>query len=206
MTSRSTSATGCFGHTSGCWISGPGTLSRSAEWTSPAGRTVRVTSVRLVSFTQRAMAAVSYQVEPVGGPARVALQSELVANQQLPPSGGDPRAAAVLEAPLRPEEHRLMMGRAALVHKTGRSGVRVAVAVHHLVDGPAGTGQVTGTNPDVARRTVIAWLEPGQHLHLVKFVAFGWSGTRSRPALRDQVEGALAPARPARWGGPAARH
>src|SRR5258708_2024973 len=94
MTSRSTSATGCFGHTSGCWISGPGTLSRSAEWTSPAGRTVRVTSVRLGSFTPRAMAAVSYQVEPVGGPARGALQSELVANQQLPPSGGDPRGPA----------------------------------------------------------------------------------------------------------------
>jgi len=150
------------------------------------------------------MAAVSYQVEPVGGPARVALQSELVANQQLPPSGGDPRAAAVLEAPLRPEEHRLMMGRAALVHKTGRSGLRVAVAVHHLVDGPAGTGQVTETTPDVARRTVIAWLEPGQHLHLVKFVAFGWSGTRSRPALRDQVEGALAAAMQAGWGGLAA--
>ena len=134
----------------------------------------------------------------------MALQSELVANQQLPPSGGDPRAAAVLEAPPRPEEHRLMMGRAALVHKTGRSGLRVAVAVHHLVDGPAGTGQVTETTPDVARRTVIAWLEPGQHLHLVKFVAFGWSGTRSRPALRDQVEGALAAAMQAGWGGLAA--
>src|SRR5260370_21364533 len=145
MTSGSTSATGCFGHTSGCWISGPRTVSRSGEWTSRAGRTVRVTSVRLVWFAERAMAAVSYQVEPVGGPARVALQSELVANEQLPPSGGDPRAAAVLEAPLRPEEHRLMMGRAALVHKTGRSGLRVAVAVHHLVDGPAGTEQVTET-------------------------------------------------------------
>src|SRR5260221_13796188 len=123
MTSRSTSATGCFGHTSGCWISGPRTVSRSAEWTSPAGRTVRVTSVRLVSFTQRAMAAVSYQVEPVGGPARVALPAELVANQQLPPPGGDPRAAAGLGAPPRPAGHRLVMGRAAPGHKKGPRGL-----------------------------------------------------------------------------------
>ena len=35
-----------------------GTLTRTAEWTSGAGRTVRVTSVRLVSLTQRAVAAI----------------------------------------------------------------------------------------------------------------------------------------------------
>ena len=47
---------------------------------------MRVTSVRLVSFTQRAIAAISYQVEPLDGPVRVVLQSELVANEQLPRS------------------------------------------------------------------------------------------------------------------------
>jgi alpha,alpha-trehalose phosphorylase len=39
-----------------------GTLERRARWTSPAGRTVHVSSVRLVSFTQRAIAALSYEV------------------------------------------------------------------------------------------------------------------------------------------------
>src|SRR5215472_4841995 len=37
-----------------------GTLTRHVEWTSPAGHRVRVTSVRLVSLTQRAIAAISY--------------------------------------------------------------------------------------------------------------------------------------------------
>ncbi|MYT24223.1 family 65 glycosyl hydrolase, partial [Streptomyces sp. SID7760] len=73
-----------------------GVLSRSAEWTTPSGRTVRLTSHRLVSFAQRAVAAISYTVETVDGPATVALQSELVANEQLPTVSGDPRMAAAI--------------------------------------------------------------------------------------------------------------
>ena len=48
-----------------------GTLSRQAEWVSPAGGRVRVSSTRLVSFTQRAIAAIRYEVEPLDGPARI---------------------------------------------------------------------------------------------------------------------------------------
>src|SRR5213075_3021705 len=39
-----------------------GTLSRRTDWSSPAGTKVRVTSQRLVSFAQRAIAAFSYTV------------------------------------------------------------------------------------------------------------------------------------------------
>src|SRR5215470_18926199 len=40
-----------------------GTLGRRAEWVSPAGGVVRVSSTRLVSFTQRAIGAIHYEVE-----------------------------------------------------------------------------------------------------------------------------------------------
>ena len=65
-----------------------GTLTRRADWVSPAGRRVRVSSVRLVSLTQRSIGAISYQVESLDGPVRVVVQSELVANEELPPPGG----------------------------------------------------------------------------------------------------------------------
>src|SRR5947209_6736824 len=42
-----------------------GVLRRSVRWTSPSGQTVRVSSQRLVSFTQRAIAAIEYEVEAV---------------------------------------------------------------------------------------------------------------------------------------------
>src|ERR1700753_1338831 len=75
-----------------------GTLTRTVDWTSPAGSRVRVTSPRMVSLTQRAIAAISYTVEPVDGQVRLVAQSELVANQQLPDSGRGPPAAGAPEA------------------------------------------------------------------------------------------------------------
>src|SRR5579862_5407518 len=80
-----------------------GVLRREAEWISPAGGRVRVCSTRLVSFVQRAVAAICYEVEPVEAPVRAVVQSELVANETLPAREGDPRAAAALGAPLRLE-------------------------------------------------------------------------------------------------------
>lgn len=96
-----------------------GVLHRSAQWASPAGPCVRVASTRLVSFVQRSIAAVGYDVAALDGALRVVVQSELVANEQLPARGGDPRVAAVLEAPLAEEEHETNGARAGLVHSPG---------------------------------------------------------------------------------------
>ncbi len=178
-----------------------GTLQRRLEWSSPSGRTVRIASTRMVSLMQRAVAAISYEVEPLDGAADIVLQSELVANEQLPPPSGDPRAPAVLEGPLAAEEHEGEAGRAILIHRTKRSGLRLAAAMHNQVACPADSRTETETWPDVARHTVSTRLEPGQRLRLVKFVAFGWSGVRSLPAIRDQVQGALAAAAHAGWSG-----
>ncbi|HEY5352429.1 MAG TPA: glycosyl hydrolase family 65 protein [Streptosporangiaceae bacterium] len=178
-----------------------GTLTRQADWVSPAGRRVRVSSVRLVSFTQRSIGAISYQVESLDGPLRVVVQSELVANEELPPRGGDPRVAAVLEAPLESVEYGAMDGRVGLIHRTRHSDLTLAVAMQHAVACDADTHTWTETGPDLARLTVSTRLQQGQPLRLVKFVAYGWSGTRSRPALRDQVEGGLTVAVQTGWEG-----
>ncbi|MGW5234755.1 glycoside hydrolase family 65 protein [Streptomyces nodosus] len=181
-----------------------GTLTRTCEWTSPAGTTVRVRSTRLVSFTQRAVAAVAYEVEAVGGPARIVVQSELVANEQLPGHDGDPRAAVVLEAPLEAEEHFAKSGRLRLVHRTRRSGLRVGAAADHVVDGPDPTTTESEAAGDLARLTVTSALAAGERLRVEKVVSHGWSGTRSLPAMSDQVDAALAAAGSVGWAGLAA--
>ncbi|GAA3156615.1 glycosyl hydrolase family 65 protein [Streptomyces rameus] len=178
-----------------------GVLSRTARWTSPGGRTVRITSRRLVSFTQRAVAAIVYEVEPVDGPATVAVQSELVANEQMPHFEGDPRVAAATESPLMPEEHFAQDTRLRLVHCTERTALRVAAAADHIIEGPESTRWTAQSEPDVSRLTVTADLVPGQPLRLVKFVAYGWSGQRSLPAVHDQVDGAVAGAVSTGWDG-----
>lgn len=178
-----------------------GVLERTCEWTSPAGSTVRVRSTRLVSLTQRAVAAVDYEVEAVGRRTRVVIQSELVANEQLPESAADPRAARALQSPLEPEEDFASGHRLRLVHCTRRSGLRVAVAADHTVTGPEGTTTRSESTPDVARLTVTSVLEPGARLRVQKLVAHGWSGTRSLPAMSDQVDAALAAAAHGGWPG-----
>ena len=47
-----------------------GTLRRTVDWTSPAGRRVRVDSERLVSLTERSVGAVRWSVQALDGPVR----------------------------------------------------------------------------------------------------------------------------------------
>ena len=180
-----------------------GTLHRVAEWRSPADRTVRIETTRLVSLTHRSVVAIAYDVEPVDGPARVVLQSELVANEQLPDPGRDPRVAAALEAPLAALEHDAHGTRLTLLHQTKRSGLRVAAAADHRVEAPEGIAVSTESeaSPDWGRVTVTAALQPGQRLRLVKFISYGWSSERSVPALRDQVAAGLTGAVHTGWQG-----
>jgi alpha,alpha-trehalose phosphorylase len=178
-----------------------GVLRREVDWISPAGTGVRVRSTRLVSFVQRSAAAILYEVEPLDRPLRVVVQSELVANEPGGPPEPDPRAAAVLEAPLEPEEFLHGDSRVALVHTTRRSRLRMAAAIDHLVEGPEGTTTMAESREDIGRVTVAADLAEGQRLRIVKFLAYGWSSRRSRPAVRDQVGAALAAARHTGWDG-----
>jgi len=179
-----------------------GTLTRDVRWVSPAGQSAHIRSTRLVSFTQRAVAAICYEVEAIGERARVVVQSELVANEPLPMPGSDPRVAAALSSPLVSDDHGTR-GRTAveLAHHTAVSGLRMAAAMDHVVDGPDLTDVDAESDPDIGRVTVTTVLEPGQRLRIVKFLAYGWSSLRSRQALRDQVVAALTAARQTGWDG-----
>jgi alpha,alpha-trehalose phosphorylase len=178
-----------------------GTLRREAEWRSPAGVGVRIASTRLVSFVQRAVAAIRYEVEPVDRPLRIVVQSELVANQPMPSLSDDPRAAAALESPLAAVDAFDHAHRVVLVHTTRASGLGMAAGMDHVVDGPDGTDVDAESGGDIGRVTVAADLGPGDRLTLVKFLAYSWSSRRSHQALRDEVVAALAEARHTGWDG-----
>jgi len=178
-----------------------GLLRRQVEWVSPGGQGVRVRSTRLVSLVQRSVAAICYEVEATDTAVRVVLQSELVANETLPPSGGDPRESAALVAPLVSEVHACNGTGASLLHRTALSHLRVGAAMEHHLVGPASMQVSSESFPDLGRVTITATLEPGQQLRLVKFVAYGWSAVRSGPAVADQVAAALAAAVQTGWEG-----
>jgi alpha,alpha-trehalose phosphorylase len=179
-----------------------GVLRREVEWLSPTGQGVRVRSTRLVSFAQRSVAAICYEVEPLGSAVRIVVQSELVANEpEHEDDDADPRAAAALRAPLVAEQHTHDGLHGSLVHRTRASRLRMAAGMDHVVEGPEGTVTTAQSEPDLARVTVSTRIEPGQTLRIVKMLAYGWSSQRSPASLRDQVDAALASAMRTGWEG-----
>src|SRR5947209_3338167 len=176
-----------------------GVLRRTAEWVSPTGRAVRVTSTRMVSFTQRAVAAISYEVEPIDDAFPIVIQSELVANESMPQTEADPRAAAALAAPLQSEDYIAIDSRAVLTHKTAASGLRLSAAMGHVIDGPEGTESNCEAFEDMARLTITGDISTGQPLRMVKFLGYSWSAQRSLSAVRDQVGAAQSEAMHRGW-------
>jgi alpha,alpha-trehalose phosphorylase len=180
-----------------------GLLRRQVEWVSPAGQAVRISSFRLVSFLQRSVAAILYEVEPLDQAARLVVQSELVANEPVPTAvEDDPRTSAGVTGALRSEFFSSHEQRAVLVHRTAASGLRMAAGMDHVIEGAPEDATISiESTADLARLTIATELEPGQSLRVVKLLAYGWSSQRSLPSVRDQVEAALASARRSGWKG-----
>ncbi|WP_330274423.1 family 65 glycosyl hydrolase [Lentzea sp. NBC_00516] len=178
-----------------------GTLRRRTVWESPTGRRVTVRSERLVSFTQRAVVAIRYEVEPMDD-LQLVVQSDLLANEPTVSRSNDPRVAAALDSPLVNDFKMAEKTRAVLCHHTKVSGLRMAAAMDHEVDvdGVDVRTEIRAED-DLARFTTAVDVPAGGCLKLTKYLAYGWSGQRSTPALRAQVEAALAGACQTGWDG-----
>ena len=164
---------------------------------------------RLVSFTQRAVAAIRYEVEPVDGPAAArSCSPSWSPTRQLPPQrrrpAGGRGAGAAAGGRGAPGARRRG---ALLVHHTKRSGLRMAAG-----DGPRRSTARTGPTcaprrtPDWARTTVACVLRARRAAAAgqVPRRTAGPAGARCRRcATRSRA--ALTGARLHRLGRPAAR-
>ncbi len=178
-----------------------GILRRSVDWVSPAGPRVRIRSARLVSFTQRSVAAIDYEVEALDRDLRITVQSGLVANEEQPQASDDPRVAAALDRPLVAVAQDCEQHGAVLLHRTKVSGLLMAAGMDHLVEAPGDYDEETDVRDDWARTTVVTVLRRGERLRITKFLGYGWSSSRSPEALRDQIAAAINGARYAGWDG-----
>jgi alpha,alpha-trehalose phosphorylase len=177
-----------------------GELRRLVRWRSPSGREIEVKTTRIVSFTQRSVAAIRYEVKPIDGrPVRLVAVSELVANEPGTAHSDDPRAAAALRAPLVAEEQEVHGLRVVLVHRTKESGLRMAAGMDHVLEEVDGLVSGAESAPDLGRVWMTGEVRPDTPLRFVKFLAYGWSSQRSIPSVRDQVDAAVASARRTGW-------
>jgi alpha,alpha-trehalose phosphorylase len=168
-----------------------GILDRNVRWTSESGQRVRVTSRRLVSFRDRSVAAICYEVEALDSPLRVALQSNLLVNQAPEEANGDPRAATGADVQLESQLSVHNGLRVVLAHTTPSSGLALAAGMEHVVDAAEEPQVRTESEPDLGRVTISAQLTPGRPLRVVKLLAYHWSSQQSVEWLRDQVDASL---------------
>ena len=155
---------------------------------------------RLVSFTQRPIAAIRYEVEPIDDDMRWSLQSDLLANEPVPArrQRSPPRRRARRAADRGPRTQPRCSARCSCT-TPAQSGLRVAAGMDHEVHYPAARTAAMRADedlgPDDGRRNVPS----GERLALIKYVAYGWSADGPVPALRAQVDAALAVAKQTGW-------
>jgi alpha,alpha-trehalose phosphorylase len=178
-----------------------GTLIRTVEWQSPLGASVRIVSERLVSFAQRGIAAIRYTVTPLDQAVRLVVSSELIANERAPDVSSDPRAAALLRAPLEAQFAGAQGESAVLVHRTKGSGLTMAAAMLHKIAGPDNTSFESYAAGDLGRVAIAAEVGAGEPFRILKILAYGWSSRRSAESVRAQVLNAASEARHSGWEG-----
>jgi alpha,alpha-trehalose phosphorylase len=161
-----------------------GLLVRTLRWRSPAGREVAVRSRRLVSLAHREMAAIAYEVEALGRPLRLTVQSDLAAGGAGRRRSVDPRAGGVLPSDtLVPRgAHRDRGRRALLVHQTRRSGHVLAAGMDHQVVAGDGFAETLEADGSLARWQLTGTAEPGRPIELVKLLAYHWAPPDGDPA------------------------
>ena len=114
-----------------------GCLKRELVWRTPAGKRVKISSSRMVSFTDRHLALMELEITMLEGDAPVVVSSQLLNRQDgfddyrrsRPEEGFDPRRTNTFnERVLQPRNHWNDGNRVALGFQTADSGMTIVVA------------------------------------------------------------------------------
>lgn len=121
-----------------------GLLTRVVEWTSPQGRSVRVRSRRMVSFENKHLFAIEFEVTSLNFDGKLRLVSALDGAVKNLEAGDDPRVGSAISGPtLHMIDSEQAGGFAALVQKTHNSGFTLVSATDSVLsaDLPAVSAQ-----------------------------------------------------------------
>ena len=159
-----------------------GVLRREIEWRTPSGKHVAITSRRLVSFTDRHLAVVEYEVTMLDQDASVLLSSQILNRQDwvdeyavAPESAGidDPRkAAAFSDRVLIPRFKRASDAHYFLGYRTSDSGMTLACGVDHKLTTENDWSESSQIDDDLAKHVYSVRAEAGKPIKLVKAISY----------------------------------
>src|SRR6476619_3811706 len=160
-----------------------GVLRRSLIWVTPSGKRVRVESQRMVSFEQRHLAVMTFEVTLLDGDAPVAISSQVLNRQDgqdeyfvkaaAMGAGFDPRRAAKFtERVLLPQSHWCSERRAILGYRCASSGMTVAVAVDHEIRTDNVFEELAHAEEDLAKKVYRVTAKAGVPITITKVAAY----------------------------------
>ncbi|SJM59247.1 glycoside hydrolase family 65 protein [Gulosibacter sp. 10] len=183
-----------------------GRMTRDLTWRTPAGKHVRISSSRMVSFAERHLAVIEYEVELLDSEASIVISSQMLNRQDgvdeyrdKPGNGGpkfDPRTAEQLEGRiLQPMLQRTGDERFVLGYRTTSSGMSIAAAMDHrlTVDGETSEEHHAHStlHDDVAKRVYRLSGRPNTPIKLTKYLSYHTANVAPARELADRCERTL---------------
>ncbi|MET0589944.1 MAG: glycosyl hydrolase family 65 protein, partial [Naasia sp.] len=179
-----------------------GVLRRSLLWRTPSGKHVRVTSDRMVSFRERHLAVMRFEVTVEDADAPVVISSQIINRQdgedeygsrrQKAAAGFDPRKAETIgERVLQPEQFWQDGDRSTLSYRVTQSGMTLAVMADHIVETENDVVRRHSIQPDRAKNVFRVQARAGVPIRLTKVVSYHSSRGVPPHELIDRCERTL---------------
>ncbi len=167
-----------------------GTLDREIVWETPAGKQVSITSRRLVSFANRHVAAISYEVTLLNAAASLVISSEMAAHEAVAPTNSeDPRQAPVFAGrALHPRTSYAKDCRIVLCHATEKSRLTLTCATDHVLETSCQHAHKVAYTEDFGQVAFTIDARPNCPIHLTKYMVYHTSQTASVDELCGRAE------------------
>lgn len=180
-----------------------GVLTRDILWRTPSGKRIRVVSRRMVSFTQRHLAIMTFDVTLLDDGAPLSISSQLLNRADgeseydvlaaLKKQGMDPRKAERFSRRvLVPENNHgdIEDGRLTLGYRCAESGMTIAVAADHRLETTNAFSSRVESGEDLSKTIYRVQAEAGRTIRLTKTVSYHTGRVPSRELL-DRCERTL---------------
>ncbi len=183
-----------------------GVLSRSLVWRTPSGKRVLIRSRRMVSFTERHLAVLQYEVTMLDSDASVVISSQILNRQdgvgeydQPKATNGkdfDPRKAeSFTERVLQPRFKRASDGRYLLGYRCTNSGMTIACGADHAIDTADSYEESSLIGDDVAKHVYKIKATQGNVIRITKTLSYHTSVGVPTHELADRCDRTLDRAR-----------
>lgn len=169
-----------------------GTLDRELIWETPSGKRVQINSRRLISFQQRHVAAISYQVTVLNAAASVIIGSGMLHRQsEEQKDEGDPRQTKFSSNHLHSRASMAKDRRIVLVHGTERSQRMLACGIDHELVTDCFYSSKTAHTANSGEVVFTTEAVPNCSILLNKYIAYHTSKTATAHELTRRAEWTL---------------